>query len=35
MRSFTLSLTDGLIESVVDGMREDMGSLANSDYAHY
>merc|ERR1712012_918807 len=28
-------LKDGLIESVVDGMREDMGSLVNSDYAHY
>jgi len=28
-------LKDGLIESVVDGMREDMGNLANSDYAHY
>jgi len=28
-------LKEGLIESVVDGMREDVGSLSNSDYAHY
>ena len=29
------SSPEGLIESVVDGMREDVGSLTNSDYAHY
>jgi len=28
-------LKEGLIESVVDGMREDVGTLSNSDYAHY
>jgi len=28
-------LKEGLIESVVDGMREDVSSLSNSDYAHY
>merc|ERR1712080_233927 len=28
-------LKEGLIESVVDGMREDVSSLGNSDYAHY
>merc|ERR1711936_40788 len=28
-------LKEGLIESVVDGMRADVSSLTNSDYAHY
>merc|ERR1712130_393883 len=28
-------LKEGLIESVVDGMREDVSNLSNSDYAHY
>jgi len=28
-------LKEGLIESVVDGMRADVSSLSNSDYAHY
>merc|ERR1712080_573287 len=28
-------LKEGLIEPVVDGMREDVSSLGNSDYAHY
>jgi len=28
-------LKEGLIESVVDGMREDVSSVSNSDYAHY
>ena len=29
------TFAEGLIESVVDGMREDVGNLSNSDYAHY
>jgi len=28
-------LKEGLVESVVDGMREDVSSVSNSDYAHY